>query len=133
MLIGVYSLFSVSLLANLYLNLPWMKQFIAVLSWTTLGGVVALGAIMICLGFHGYKEAKQLGEEIKKNSAMLQAKLKGVANPDSKDALLDLMSDPEFASCLHRLSSLGPSSSEEERILAALEPHEAPLKGNENN
>ena len=133
MLIGVYSLFSVSLLINLYLNLSWMKQFIAVLSWMTLGGVAALGAVMICLGLRGYKEARRLGEEIKKNSAILQAKLKGIADPFSKGASPSLMSDPEFVSCLHRLSSLGPSSPEEERILAALEPHEAPSKANESS
>ena len=120
MLIGVYSLFSVFLLVNLYLHIPWLESLIAILSWVTLGGVLALGAVMIYLGVRGYLNAKKLGEEIRKNSLELQRKLeeKGCKEADlSRAGLAKLLGDEEFENIMRGISRLGPNSKEEENLL----------------
>ncbi len=120
MLIGAYSLFSVFLLVNLYLNIPWLENLIAILSWVTLGGVLALGTVMIYLGVRGYLNAKTLGDEIKNNSLELQRKIQehGCRLENlSKEDLSELLSEEEFKNIVGQISRLGPNSKEEEKLL----------------
>ena len=120
MLIGVYSLFSLFLLINIYFNFPWLGTLIFILTWAAFAGTLLLGAIMIWLGFKGRLEAKKLAKEIETNSNALQAVLKehgleeGVID---EGQFSELAKDPKFANTLLNIESLGPASDQEEKLL----------------
>ena len=120
MLIGVYSLFSIFLLINLYFNFAWVQIAISVLSWMTFGGTVALGLVMAVLGAKGIRQAERLSKEIKANAERLRGKLDqfGLDHVSfSRDARSKLLEDSEFRSILCQTTELGPSSLEEEKFL----------------
>ena len=120
MLIGVYSLFSLFLLINIYFNFPWAETLIFVLTWATFAGLLSLGGIMIWLGFKGRFEAKKLAKEIETNSNSLQFALKKHNLENiiiSKEQFLELAKDQQFTDALLSIERLGPASNEEEHLL----------------
>ncbi len=120
MLIGVYSLFSLFLLINIYFNFSWLETLIFILTWATFGGTLSLGVIMIWLGFKGHQQVKMLTEEINANSKALHEVLKqhslSIENVSEED-YADLSKDPKFKSCLSEIELLGPSTSQENGLL----------------
>ncbi len=120
MLIGVYSLFSLFLLINIYLNFSWLETLVFILTWATFAGTLSLGAIMIWLGFKGRLEAKKLAKEIQANSKALQTILekKGLEKAAvNKEQFSELIKDSKFTNVLLDIESLGAASKEEEGLL----------------
>ncbi len=120
MLIGVYSLFSLFLLINIYFNFSWAGALIFVLTWATFAGTLSLGGIMIWLGFKGRLEAKILAKEIEANSNSVQIALKKhnlEKTTISKERFSELTKDQKFNDALLNIERFGPASSEEENLL----------------
>ncbi len=119
MLVGVYSLFSIFLLINLYCKFAWMEQAITIMSWLTMAGSLALGVIMILLGIQARPATRRLAKEIKDNSAEFKASSQapGPIESLSEEEVKAMLANPDFANALHKIDCIGPSSIEEESWL----------------
>ncbi len=124
MLIGVYSLFSLFMLINIYLNFSWAEILIKVLTWATFVGTLSLGGIMIWLGFKNNREAKDLATKLASNSENLQKVLQdhGLSeSPITEEGFLTLRRNQDFETCLGQIKALGPATKQEEELIKTSE------------